>query len=219
MLKLLPIVLIFLFFIPSIVRADIPNPDFLNAQCPNGEQLIECDTGFRLNPNASRLPNQCLFYENNPSYQSLSVQSQWGGTVDQDHGQRKYCYHPASSLEGLTYHGKRLLLLLAVTILLELPIYYRFGFKSKNNLLQVILANLISLPTFYLISLVSPIHSFVVLLALEIAVIFFEAMFLYNLNKVLGLKKVLLSAIVANAFSAIVGSFIVSIINSIIRGY
>ena len=219
MLKFLLTALLFLFFVPSIARADIPNPDFLDAQCPNGEQLIKCDTGSRLNPNAPGLPNQCAFYENNPSYQVLKVQSTWGGTLDSWNGQKKFCYQPVNSFEGLIYHGKRLLLLLLITTLLELPIYYRFGFKSKKNLLQVILANLITLPIFYLISLVSPIHSLTVLIVLEISVILFETMFLYHQNKTLNLKRVLLSAVVANVFSALAGSFIVAIISNIIRGY
>lgn len=105
---------------------------------------------------------------------------------------------------------------LAVTIIVEFVVALCFRFRSKRELLSVVLVNLISLPLAVLLLMLvafyvtlSTIQSYVVIGFIEVAVVALEAA-LYRYALRLAWKRAATFSFVANAASLLVGLIIFS---------
>lgn len=185
---------IFLFSFPSKIDADILNPEYMDATCNSGEVMIECQNGHWY---PIRGKNECIKYENNSSYRFLG----------EDHGTSKYCYTNSTSNQSfnLPKYVISLLSLIFVTILFELPIFLIFGFRSGQNIRQIIIANLISVITLNLLTGNLPYSSLLIVVLLELGVIVFESIFLAKTVKSNRTAHLVASTVVANVISATLG--------------
>lgn len=99
---------------------------------------------------------------------------------------------------------------LLLTLVIELPIYYIFGFRKLRGIGAVVVANIISVISFDSLLIFSNpfphrINNFIFLiLFFELSVIIFEALFLSAVAK-LNMKRTILASIIANVTSALLG--------------
>lgn len=191
-----------LIFLPSQVRADVPDPKFLSSKCEAGEQEIMCSTGQSLNPAADQLKNECEAYTNRVGYRQIYS----------DLRVQKYCYMPLSQTDRLLSYFKSASILILLTLLLEVPTYYIFGFKSKKNILQVVLINVLTVSGLFLVTTFSTYRGITPLLIMELLIVFIESVYLYMFNKKNTLEKILFASLIANSLSALLGGFILKLI-------
>jgi hypothetical protein len=207
---------IFLFFlplafIPKIVLADVPNPNYFIAKCHPSEMMVECSYSSE-EPFGPKTYNGCAEYENNPKYRFLEQDgSSFGGDI-------KFCFKDLSSDNFIIYHIKVLLQITPITLLLEIPIFLVFfGFRTKKALRILLTANLLSVPTFYLATILLPTRGYVPLLVMELIVIIFEAILIKFMFKENRLKNILIYSFIANIWSAIIGSIILDLIGDLME--
>ncbi len=198
---------LFLFFLPKVVLADVPNPDYFTAKCNPIEIEIECSYKSK-EPFGPKIYNECAKYENNPNYRFLE------GTGSSFGGRQKFCFKAVSSKDFIVYHIKTLLPLLLITLILEIPVFFIFGFKGKKALFALLFANLISVPSFYLATVFLP-QGFI--LVLELMIIIFEGIFIKFWFKEIKLRRILLCSFTANIVPAIFGSVIINCISGLMK--
>lgn len=198
---------LFLFFPPKAVLADIPNPGYFTAKCNPSEIEVECSYKSK-EPFGPKIYNECAKYENNPNYRFLE------GTGSSFGGRQKFCFKAVSSKDFIVYHIKTLLPLLLITLTLEVPIFFIFGFKGKKALLALLFANLISVSSSYLATVFLP-QGFI--LVLELMIIIFEGIFIKFWLKEIKLRRILLCSFTANIVSAIFGSVIINCISGLMK--
>lgn len=117
------------------------------------------------------------------------------------------------SLDGLCNRGihvdwqilfESIIFFLAGTILIELPVFYAFGFNTKKRIGLVILANVISVIAYHTINAIT--LGSIGVLIFELLITIFESLFLIMfLRKELSLKKIIIATAVANIASFILG--------------
>lgn len=93
------------------------------------------------------------------------------------------------------------------TILIELPVFYLFGFNTKKRIGLAILANVISVATYHTINAIT--LGSIGVLIFELLVTIFESLFLIVfLRKELSLRKIITATVAANITSFILGYII-----------
>jgi len=209
------ILLIIIFY--ESVSADIINPEYYTKKCLPGEIEIECRWQTE-EPFGPPIYDECAKYRNNPDFRFLEGEGSSYG------GRSKYCLKPSLNIYSTALAIKILLQLLLITLLMEIPIFLIFGFRSLKAIFVILLANLISLPLFNLLAYFLAIFlsslAFarpIVLIIVELLVIIFEAKFIeFNLKDV-KLKRVLISSFIANTISAMCGKIALTILIKIIK--
>lgn len=213
--------IIALFFLLLIVTAfappayaDIPLPEYVNAKCDIGEQMIECqnspglyafgnpgnlDRNAYINSLLFSSINKCQKYDNNPSYRKLASDA---------HGVAKYCYKNSQNFsQTLLMYFFYYFLAVLITVIFELPIYLKLGHKSKDNIKQILLINAITVVALNLsLRFFLPLYGGLIkILFLELIVIFIEGLYLNTRLRINSLVASLLISAWANIFSATIG--------------
>lgn len=212
-------IIIFLFVIilfPVVAKADLINPEYRAAVCKPTEKMVTCSTPGFLSDMASNFQiHDCDKYKN-ANYYLLDKEGHSYG------GQAKYCRTDSHPISAASYY----VLIFFLTFALEYIVLFIVGFRNRKGLLAIFLANVVSVPLFqlaaanhsvrYFIGLFSiPISvpllsSSLALIPLEIGVIVIESLIIYFLAKAKGYWKTLLWVALANAVSAILGSWILT---------
>ena len=217
----------------NFVYADVPII-FRTGDCPSNKVEVRCDYYF-IELFGRRVHIGCEEYYENPKCEHIGGGgSTWGG-------ESIYCCEPDFSnyasiyvfYKNLLWYTFLILLSILLTLLLELPIFWIFGFRDKKSLFIIILANLTSLPLFYIATryiyfyFTTSFGSYIAygyfstflwfsdlipVLIFEIPVIIYEALFLIIFLKNVNTKKILLAVFIANIFSATIGGLILSLI-------
>ena len=206
------LIISFMFFstLAPVALADIVNFDFINSSCRPGEQWVSCEYDWS-NPILLTGDN-CKKLEMDPHYRFLSSdEHSLGGT-------KAYCYKNLSSAEYYPAYFKNLNGFISkvvaptvfLTIILELPVFFAFGLRTKKLLSSVIFVNFISVPLINVTLFLLPFGGVVVFLLAELFVIFFESGTLVAFNKNVTLLRGFLLSLGANLLSASVGSMITS---------
>jgi len=193
-------------FVSSLVLADLINPDYLIKHCPPSKIQRECFYSTDL-PFGPTTKSNCGLYKNNSLCKLLvSTGSSFGG-------QERYCCEPGFENPSFLFMSqiKRFGLTLLLTLLLEIPVFWLFGFRKKRELLIIILANVISVSTFYIASFWF--SGFLFVLISELIIIIFEIIFLVKILKGVNIKKIILATLVANLISAIIGVVLIHLID------
>jgi len=220
------VVTTFLFFISlnifsKPVFADLWNPGYDVVKCNINEFEIKCLSSTMY---TERI-NGCAKYENNSNYRHLT---------DSWKGQSKYCLKAKLNTTTLLTLIKKILPILSITLILELPIFWIFLHKERKLFLTAIYANLISIPIFTLShtlifkifqknlteeELISEpnnlvIKKIVTIMVLEFFVFLFEAWFIKRKSNETKPIKIFICSFIANLISATIGSFIFLIFNA-----
>lgn len=189
-----------LFFIaPKSVSADLINPKYDKEICSFNEKQVEC-TYTSTEPFGSKVYNGCEKYENSPNYRLLVKEGHSFG------GKAKYCFKPETTSDLLNYHIKIFLPLLAITFILETPIFLAFLGRNRRVLTTILFMNVISLSLLYLFTVVIPSRGFMQIMLMELIVVVFEVIFIKSFLKKVDLKKIVIYSIIANTVSALLGS-------------
>jgi len=192
----------------NLSQADVMNPDYLIKKCPTNK--IEKVCSFRsATPFGPETWSDCGQYRNNPLCTFLVGHGSSFG------GQSKYCcqvdFNNISFSSLFIYIIKNTFPLLLLTLLLELPIFWIFGFRNKRAVSFIILANLISVISFSVASFW--LGGFIFVVFSEVIIIIFEIAFLKLFLKEFIVKKIIFATLVANIISATVGTILLSYIS------
>lgn len=213
MKKLLLYIFLFLLifiFSPKTASADIINPDYYSKTCPPGEIEVQCsyksDTPF-----GPRTFDECKKYENNPNYKFLDANGHSFG------GSQKFCFKAVSTDDFIVYHLKTLLPLILITLLLEVSIFLIIISRSRKALFTALSANLISISLLYLATIILPFTGFTALIVMELIVVIVEAVFIKLMLKDISFRRIFVYSFVANAMSAFFGSWLLNIINGLMK--
>jgi hypothetical protein len=198
-------ILILLFLCAGLLfnnyaSADLVNPDYVNRHCRMGEVEKICSYESAT-PYGPAISSDCAQYKNIPTCYYLDVDMHsFGGT-------EKYCcFSDYSDATSAIHSIVMTLLTLLLTVLIELPVFWCFGFKNKEEIKTIILANTISVFSFAFASLM--VNGLLFVLIFEIAIVIFEIWFLKRILKTISIKKIIFATITANIISATLGSFI-----------
>lgn len=98
-----------------------------------------------------------------------------------------------------------------ITLALEIPILYLFGFKTKRHIFVAVLVNLLSfiLLNVFLVIFHGEISKVVIL---ELGVILLEILLYTLFVKDVSRRNIILGTVIANVTSALIGTFILAII-------
>lgn len=125
-------------------------------------------------------------------------------------GQLMYCVH---NPDALTCQYREIFpsipsiaTYLALTLLIELPIFYLLGFRNRLAVGMVILANLISLPSLHYVAAYLDGDGWFVFL--EIMVVLFETLFLKLAIRQMPIARIFGVVAIANVISASIGFLI-----------
>ena len=198
----------------------MPNSEYFIKTCPLNKIEKECH--YRsIEPFGPKTESDCYLYENNPKCDFLV------GSGSSFGGSQKYCcisgfeefesknpYHPLMSF--YVYILKPLFLMIIFTLLIELPIFFIFGFRDKKSLFSIILANLISVIAFYVVGFFL-LHGIIFILLAELLIIIFETIFLRLILKEFKIRKIILATLVANIASATIGGYLLILFSSLAR--
>ena len=96
------------------------------------------------------------------------------------------------------------------TLIIELPIFLLFGFRTKKKIGLAILANIISVPVYHIANALLTGSN---VLVAELLITLFECIFLVTfLRKEMGTGKIIIATIVANIASFILGTILINFI-------
>jgi len=204
------IAFIWFFSLVPIAFADLVNYDFINSTCKPGEQWISC-TNYIKSTDLVTTDN-CKKLELDPHYTLLTEKSSILG------GERTYCYREMSSSEFFPQYLSRLYKfigeviapLVFLTVILELPVFFALGLRTKKQLMSVIFVNFITVPLINVTLFLIPIGGLMMLLAGAMFAVFFESGSLVAFNKTLTLPRIFGITFGANVLSAVVGGLILS---------
>jgi len=189
-----------LFFIaPKYVSADLINPRYDKEICSFNEKQVEC-TYISTEPFGPKVYNGCEKYENHPNYRLLVGEGHSFG------GKMKYCFKPETISDLLNYHMKIFFPLLAITFILEIPIFLALLGRNRKVFTTTIFMNIISLSLLYLFTVMIPSKGFIQIILMELTVVVFETIFIKSFLKKVHLKKIMIYSIIANTASALLGS-------------
>jgi len=94
------------------------------------------------------------------------------------------------------------------TLIIELPIFLLFGFRTKKKIGLAIFANVISVPLYHL---ANALLTGTNVLVAELLIVIFECVFLVAfLKKEMSVSKIIIATIVANVVSFILGAVLLS---------
>lgn len=208
---ILPLFLFISFFILINHLQAAPNPTYvynpyesLGKECPMGEQKVSCTNGQNLLLSL----DQCKKFSTNPRYSFL------GNEVE---NRSVYCYKPMSVEQMVVAYSdlmsgfltNKLALMLLITLLIELPVFFIFDFRTKRHFNNILFVNFISVPLALLTLVFSSYSGLLVLLTISIFVIMFEAATLIVFNKGLDYMRIIKTSFTANVLSTLLGQFIV----------
>jgi hypothetical protein len=195
-------------FMSGLALADLVNPDYYTRHCPLTKVEKECS--YQKTADRKITSGECKIYSENPQCELL---------VGEGHsfsGKNKYCCQPDYSnyfYSVILSEAKKLGLTLLLTLLLELAIFWIFGFRTKKVLFSFAAANVISVISFYLAGLwLYYLAGFPFVIISEAVIIIFEAVFLAAILKGANLKKIMLATLTANLVSAVLGGILYSFI-------
>ncbi|KKS22304.1 MAG: hypothetical protein UU80_C0009G0001, partial [candidate division WWE3 bacterium GW2011_GWA1_41_8] len=100
--------------------------------------------------------------------------------------------------------------LVFLTVILELPVFFALGLRTKKQLMSVIFVNFITVPLINVTLFLIPIGGLMMLLAGAMFAVFFESGSLVAFNKTLTLPRIFGITFGANVLSAVVGGLILS---------
>jgi hypothetical protein len=203
MRKFIGILILFLLFLvnASQVSADLMNPDWSKKTCKPGEIEVICNYRSE-EPFGPRTADGCKKYKNDSDYYYLVGHGSSFG------GEEKHCLKEGLSGKLLFHHVGSFIPELAITLVIEVAIFFIVGFREQRKILSVVLANLISLPIAYFIIRVL---SFDSLFIIEALVVVFEAVFIKSRHKEVRLAWLLAASILANLFSFLGGTVLLGI--------
>jgi hypothetical protein len=208
--KIIPatILISFLVLISSIVlsfstKAQTVDYEFMFLMCDPNEEEVTCRYNRRLNWWGPA--EGCKNFEVSSSYRMLTGQGNvWEGI-------KIYCYD--STLAGglakeysnrvVGFLSKIVVPLIVLTILVELPIFFAAGFRTRKSLGSAMAINFISVPFAHVFMFLLPVTGLLVLLPVTLLVILFEAGFLVAVLKGLSVKRIFYTSAVANFVSAV----------------
>lgn len=199
------------FFVAKVSFADVVNPEYFTATCNPNEVEVTCSWS-RSNMYAP-VVDECKVYENRPGYRYLVGEGHTFG------GSTKYCFDSskATGEQTVNFYPSRFLrtypLLLAITLLFEVPVFMLFGLKTKRDLLFVIFANLISTLFLYISTAVLAFGGIMGILLLEAGVIIIEFLILRVALKIVKTKRLVLSVIVVNLISGVIGTAVLALVS------
>lgn len=204
---------IIIFSVVPEVSADIVFPE-----CKWDTITVSCECPHASNACADNTCGQCLKYKNDPRYYYL-----W---------QDIYC-RKGSILELITKYKYSFVIPLFITIVLELIIFAVRGYRKKSELLNIVLVNCISFFVgIFLLNAYSVINNIIQknkilslfqvpnikfalygmnlsrllsLMIVGILMVIFETLFLVYVAKFSNRKRVLVTAIIANIISLVLG--------------
>lgn len=190
------LVFITIFLIPSFVHADVMLPEYMNAKCNLGEKMVTCSY-YTNEPFGAKTQDGCKNYDSNPNYRYLTSSGHsFGGTV-------KYCYMGDKIPWWHALVFNNLLSALFLTLILELPIYYLYGYRKTKKLVIISIVNIISVGLFWLYELGIGAGIIKVLFG-EVVIILGEAGLLtYSLKG--RFPRLLTISFIANTVSALLG--------------
>lgn len=123
---------------------------------------------------------------------------------------RNYAYLENTSAETSILWGKlsfSIICFLVAGLIIELPIFIIFGFKTKKKLGLAVMANVISVPSYHI---ANALLSGSNVLVAELLIAIFECVFLVSLlKKEMSVKKIIIATVAANATSFILGAVLV----------
>lgn len=196
----------FLFLVKE-VNADVINPEYYTKKCSSGELEITCSYKS-IEPFGPKTYNECAPYENNPKYRFLTGNGHSFG------GSSKYCYSSGSIIPDATYLISKIFPAFVVTFFLELVVFYISGFRTKKDILGVLIVNLVSvffanwIISFIFISL----NKILFTLIVEILIIIFEAFFWKFWVPKTNSARIIKTVVIANLTSFVLGTIIFSIL-------
>jgi hypothetical protein len=202
---LVSVVPLYLFLNFSSISASSDEFDYMFSTCEPGEMEISCRYDKRLTWLGEN--EGCKKYETNTNYRYLTGKgAMWQGI-------KAYCYSP-SNIGGpvkesfdqvVGYLSEIVVPLILLVLLVELPVFFALGFKTRKAAIGVTLINFITVPLVKVVLLLLPVAGFLIFLPAAIFVILFEAGFLSILVKGLSVKRIFYSSALANTMSAVIG--------------
>ncbi len=210
-LTLVLVSLIIFLVPPRTASADMPAPEYWQKKCIPGQLQIECR--YQSDVPFGPKKGDCQRYENDPNYKLLvSTGSSFGGLA-------KYCLQSPSASSRLehylTHYPRKILPLLLVTLLLEIPTFALFGLRSKEALVNIFVANLVTVSVFYHFLAITTLTGWWPVTLAEIFIALFEIVFLKLRLKKFSWGKVAAAAVLANFVSAYLGNMLTSILISL----
>lgn len=210
MKKIIPVA-IFISFLALIfsavlsfsAKAQTVDYEFMFLACDPHEEEVTCRYNRRLNwwdP-----AEGCKNLEVSSSYRMLTGQGDiWEGI-------KVYCYEKTLggglareySNRVVGFLSKIVVPLIVLTILVELPIFFAAGFRTKKSLGSALAINFISVPFANVFMFLLPVTGLLVLLPVTLLVILFEAGFLVAVLKGLSVKRIFYTSAAANFVSAV----------------
>ncbi len=179
--------------------ADVVNPDYLKESCPIGTIEKRCYYSTYHDPYDF---NGCRWSLENPTCFYLDGDGK---------GTNRYCCE--AGIRSTIFSG-RLSFVLLLTLLMELTIFWIFGFRKRREIIVITIANIISVYAFFIAS--SAIYGINFVIYGEILIIIFEILFLKIFLRDIEIKRISLIVLIANLISAILGFGIFSFINYLV---
>ncbi len=178
-----------------------PSVEIDEKECNVGEQKASCTYSSAIMFGY----DSCKKYSLNPRFTFLE-------SVGTDVVRNIYCYHPLTTgqlLDSYTelisgFVTNTLSVVILLTILLELPVFFALGFRTKKHLINVVFINFISVPLVNLTLLLLHYRGFIILGFLAIFVVMLESATLVMLNGKFDVRKIVKAAIFANALSFVI---------------
>lgn len=203
-LVLILAIILFVFIFPKGVSADLIDPraeeQYANSSCSSiNEKEILC---YYVYNKGSKCTKDIDI--NNPKVRFLATSGSASGNIS------KYCLKLETTKEVLFFHLDHFFIRFIITFLLEILVFFAFGFRNKKSFYCIFFANLISYSWFYYLSTILLCNS---IFLMEVGVIIFESLFLKAFLKDIALRKIILATTVANFVSAFLGFIILLFIS------
>jgi len=203
------ILLFYCFLSPRIVLADVLPENPWDSHCPVNEEEVFCRETLK-DYSSPPLFTNCTPYENNENYRLLTYKKDFSENNDRIYIEYKYCRNKTVARKATVelFLFKKYLVMLFLTLLIELIVLALLRFISSPKIFgAVVIANIVSVFMLLMLSWFSS-NNFLIVMAGEVMVYFFEVLIISKLIHSSLTKKVSSSILLANLASAIIGTFI-----------